>query len=299
MSLNLEIKTTYHQFDSYGMLLVKDDPDSWKDSIGRTVLAWIAYGKPKELYESLEQCLYLWKYTEKTYRYELVRHPKHYREKSSRDHWSYFIIYRVLSDGITFKWIPRMRGMNSWMKSLTGNKLAERLYYMLYIPLARLGNVWLRICRWVGRINEEYSNNWWIKKIPPKHIETIGEDRLSKRTKWQKLWAWIIFKTIPCYPLHNRGWQLYVMRKTPKRDTLCKILLRRVGKSNLMLRLLFGDTTVTQEEINNYPHMTNFRPGVYLDETCRRDIRELTPEEAAWNAYEKDLLVWLFNKQKS
>ena len=112
MSLNLTNKTAYHQFDEFGMLCIPSDQSwekrswwkklwdkilkriwiptwsnkSWRDSIGRTVLAWIAYGKPKELGEALEQCLSLWKYTERTYRYKLVRHIRHYREKSSRDH---------------------------------------------------------------------------------------------------------------------------------------------------------------------------------------------------------------------
>ena len=179
-----------------------------------------------------------------------------------------------------------MRGMNLWMKSLTGNKRAEWWYYFWAIPGARLGNAWLRFCRWAGRIKPERNNKEWLI-----NWTTI----LPNRTKWQRLWAWIIFIIIPAYPLHNKAWQIFVLRKVPKRDTLCKILLKRVGKSNIMLRLLFGDT-VTQDEVDNYPHMTGYRPGVYLDETCRRTIRELTPQESEFNAYEKDLIKWLYGQ---
>ena len=88
------------------------------------------------------------------------------------------------------------------------------------------------------------------------------------------------------------------MPESQRKAKLKRILLQRVGKSNPMLRLLFGDTTVTQQEINNYPHMTGYRPGVYLDETCRRTIRELTAQEAEFNTYEKNLIIWLWNLKK-
>ena len=292
--LNLQSKDTFYVFDEYGMLTVKSDALSWRDSIGMTVCAWIAYGMPDELVYKLEFC-----YNSNSC--ELYRHPA-FNELSSRDHWSYFIIYRkLLYNGVWFdkfiKKVPRMRGMNLWMRSITGNKLAEWMYYTLYIPGAILGNWWLEFCRVVGRIGPERSNNLWIATDDD---NTYGYYFQKTRTLWQKLWAWIIFQTIPAYPLHNKGWQLYVMRKVPKRDTLRKILLKRVGKSNILLRLLYGDDTVTQEEVDNYPHMTGFRPGVYLDESCRRHIRELTPQEAEFNAYERDLIVklWIDFQQK-
>ena len=197
-----------------------------------------------------------------------------------------------------------MRGMNLWMRSITGNKLAEWMYYTIYIPGAILGNAWLKFCRVVGRIGPERDNNWWISRQrmfalgePFEAMDiTNGIELQRTRTRWQRLWAWIIFQTIPAYPLHNKGWQLYVMRKVPKRDTLRKILLKRVGKSNILLRLLYGDLEVTDCDVQSYPHMTGFRPGVYLDESCRRHIKELTPQEAEFNTYEKDLIIWLYEQ---
>ncbi|GAI30414.1 unnamed protein product [marine sediment metagenome] len=58
---------------------------------------------------------------------------------------------------------------------------------------------------------------------------------------------------------------------------------------------MLGDKTVTLEEVMNYPDMTGYRPGVNLRVTVR-DIRKLTDAEKAFNAYEKALLIWLYNK---
>jgi len=283
--LNLKAKNTYHYFDKYGMMLVKRDELSWKDSLGRTVLAWIAYGKPKELRLAVKNC---WKLPSKKWR--LIRHPNH-SEEASRDHYSYAIIMDVLYCGRALIYgLPSMRGMNLWMKSLTGNKWAERAYYLIYIPGARIGNSWLKFCRRAGGIKSELTNKLWIAGGNPNY----GTEMLYRRTKWQKLWAWIIFQTIPAYSLHNKAWQIYVMPDSKKKEKLKRILLKRVAPRNLLLRLLLGDDTVTQEEVDNYPHMTGYRPGVYLDETCRRTIRKMTEQESEFNNYEVELIKWLW-----
>ena len=286
MSLNLTNKTAYHQFDEFGMLIVPSDELSWRDSLGRTILAGLAYGFTTEIKRSINSC-YLGG--------RLYRHPG-FNEESSRDHWSYFIMFRKLitKDATQFlnfiDRVPRMRGLNLWMNALTGDKRAEWWYYTLAIPGAYIGNWWLRKCRKWGRISLEMSNRLWL---------SLGNFRLSNRTRWQKLWAWIIFQSMPAYALHNKAWQIYVMPASRKKEKLKRILLSRIGISNIMLRLLLGDT-VTQEEIDAYPDMTGYRPGVYLDETCRRDIRELTDKEAEFNCYEKQLIILLWKqRQKS
>jgi len=261
---------------------------------------------PEKLFLGLEYCQVF-----KRGKWVLYRHPD-YKELASRDHHSYFIIYRKLLDPAwTNIFIKNLlnsysllffRGMNLWMKSLTGNKRAQWWYYFWNIPGARLGNWWNRLIKWIGDCGYERSNEWWLADTPQGiNRGTLLQNGLSK---WQKFWLhgpkfklfgkeYHIEILLPAYALHVKAWQIYVMPKTPKRDTLRKILIKRVGKSNLMLRLLLGDTTVTQEEVDNYPHMTGYRPGVYLDETCRRDIRELTPQEAEANTYERDLIIWL------
>ena len=295
--LNLEAKNSHYLFDSHSMAVVKGDSESWKDSIGRTVRMWITYGRPDELAKALDSCITSNVWKDKTV---LLRHPGH-TETASRDHYSYFLIHWAMFDRDVLNFyvdlFPRMRGMNLWMKSLTGNKRAEWWYYFWAIPGAYIGNGFLRFCRWAGDISKEYENNYWIDDSWGFYDQTHGVLFQRTRTARQKLWAWIIFQVMPAYALHNKAWQIYIMRKTPKRDTLCKILIRRVGESNLMLRLLLGDK-VTQEEIDAYPHMTGYRPGVYLDETCRRDIRELTAVESEFNSYEVELIKYLYNETK-
>ena len=326
--INLEAKNTYHVFDEFGMLVIPSDQSwekrswwkklwdkilkrewiptwsnkSWMDSLGRIILAGLAYGFTREIIKAIESC----------YRNGILyRHPDH-DEVASRDHHSYFYIYRKFT-GQPLPDFPSMRGMNLWMKSLMDNKRAEWFYYAIYIPGAYLGNGWLKFCRrWMnfggcGLLTtwnqDEATNEWWIREFQTwesGYCETItnGLNLQRNRTKWQNLWGRIIGTTIPAYALHNKAWQIYVMPESKKRGLQCKVLLKRVGKSNLMLRLLFGDTTVTQEEVDNYPHMTGFRPGAYLN-TTSRDIRELTEEEAEFNTYEKDLIIWLFNQKQN
>jgi hypothetical protein len=319
--LNLKAKNTFYQFDEHSMCIVPSDQSwsrrgpwkrfwdwafrrpwvptrsnkSWRDSIGRTVLCWIAYGGPEELKEAVNNCIVFgdpW---------NLLRHPNHLEEFASRDHFSYWIILQKLTDSsygfnTTVDCLPRMCGMNLWMKSLTGNKYSEWWYYFFAIPGAYIGNAWLGFCRWAGRISPEFTNHGWL---------LIGNTYLHNLTARQKLWGWIILNTIPAYALHIKAWQLYVLPASRKKERLKRILLRRVGKSNLLLRLLFEDRkapnlggNVTWEEIDNYPFLTNYRPGVYLDESCRRDIREMTIEEAEWNTYEKDLIKYLYNENR-
>ncbi len=299
MTLNLSRQPPpgqYHYFDYFGNPCIKGDVKSYLDSLGRLILMWIAYGFPKDLAEQIEIHLSF----EKEYAI-LYRHPGTW-DKTSRDHWSYFIIYRKFRsilhqypdtgrDFVDFiEQVPKMRGLTTWMDALTGSETAALDYYSINIPGAIIGNVWLRLCRWVGRIREELPNEIWIL---PCGDSNTGTQMLHHRTRWEKLWGRIISITIPAYALHNKAWQIYVMPDSKKKERLKRILLKRVGKSNLMLRMLFGDTTVTQQEVDNYPHMTGYRPGAYLN-TTSRDIRELIKEEAEFNAYEKDLVNWLW-----
>jgi len=315
--LNLEAKNTYHIFDSHGMLIIPSDKESWRDSLGRTVLAWIAYGKPVELVIALGKCANVYDeyklgdsipqilishrisagYTD-VKKIKLLRHPAH-KEEASRDHWSYFIIFEkfIGKNIIPFKRfikkVPFMRGLYLWMHSLTENKLAEFLYYLIYIPGALIGNIWLKLCRWIGGIRPERKNTTWIfgGSYPDYDNLSVGQIILNRRTKWQKLWAWIIFKTIPAYALHNKAWQIYVMPDSKRKERLKRILLKRVAKRNVLVRLVLGDTTVTQQEVDDFPAMTVFPSGVYLDESCRRDIKK---DPSKWNTYERDLVheIW-------
>jgi len=292
--LNYEATETQIQFDEYDLPVEKDDADSIDNCVGTLVCIGLANGFSIRIVKALEQCFVDGR---------VIRHPTK-PVTSSRDHHSYFCIYRKFT-GQEVPIFRRLRGMNLWMRSITGNKLSEWMYYTIYIPGARLGNAWNRLIMRIGKAGPERTNEWWITR--PGGGATNGELLQRSLTRWQKFWLYgprfklfgkecHIEILVPAYPLHNKGWQLYVMPESKRKDKVKYILLKRVGLSNLLLRLLYGDS-ITQEEVDNYPHMTGFRPGVYLDESCRRHIRELTPREAEFNTYEKDLIIWLWKQQ--
>jgi hypothetical protein len=191
-------------------------------------------------------------------------------------------------------------GLYLWMHTLIGNKLAEYFYYLLYIPGAYIGNVWNKLIRRVGKCKPERSNEWWGEK----YDDLANGVRLQRNlTRWQKFWLhgfkfkWrgkkqTIPFLIPTYSLHVKAWQIYVLPESRRKDKLKRILLKRVGKYNYLLRLLFGDKTVTQEEVENYRHMTNWRWGVNLDESCDRHV--VFAEDIEYNALETDLLKKIY-----
>lgn len=309
-NLNFFTRVTFFIFDFARMLLVAGDSDSWKDSLGRTILTWLAHNRDGRLTQGIDACL-----GERDGKHYLLRHPLR-TEKSSRDHWSYFIIYKKLSTGAEefkkfIKDVPRMNGMTYWMKAIAGSKLHEWLYYTLYIPSARIGNCWNSCIRFIGRAKPERSLEWWCGA---RWVDengwtmTNGHHLQLSLSKWQKFWlhGWH-FKIggkqkkleilIPLYPIHNRGWQLYVMPESRRKEKLKRILSKRFGQHNLMLRLLYG-LPVTKDEILNYFATTGYRPGINLDETCDRMVRRLTDPEAEYNAYEVVLLLMLFMQQQ-
>ena len=159
-----------------------------------------------------------------------------------------------------------------------------------------MGNFWLKFVRNIGDISNEFYNEDWcfIETDTENEFKTTGYRIQRNRTPWQNIWGKIILWTIPAYSLHIKTWQIYIMPASRKKEKLKRILLSRIGISNILMRLLLGDTTVSEKEVSQYPDMTGYRPGVYLDESCRRDIREMTEEESEANAYEKDLIKKLY-----
>jgi len=289
--LDFKDQNLYHIFED-GLAVVKGDAESWQDSIGRTILMWLAYNKDPRLELGLESCIQFEDPFWVLYRHPRVIGVEDYKNDISKDHWSYFLIYRSLKDPqdkfIDFIYdVPLKFGLKLWVSALAGDEGAAESYYFFQIIGARLGNSWNKFWRGVGNIGKEYSNADWDK------LGNIIQLNLSRR---QKLFRKFL---IPTYPLHNKGWQLYALPEHPKKEELKKILLKRVinrgGYSNYLLRILFGDKTVTESEVTGYMHMTNYRWGTNLDETCRRDVKVLPQYQTRANGYEKDILIFAYN----
>ncbi len=289
-------------WDAWGMLLVTGDPKSWRDAIGR-LMEWLyAHDKLNEKNEALEGCLML-----VNGKYVLIRHPlfwiegqttntfdpneyqydKEGEEFASRDHWSYFIQYykntRTEEEFADFiSKVPRMRGMNLWMKTMKGSKWHQWWFYTIFNPGALLGNIVSNLITWIGRLGPEESIHWWIEGSNPNK----GTEMLYNLSKWQKWWQRIFTIITPFYPIQNRGWQLKWLPEHKRKERQKRILLRRTDRGNLIVRALFGDTHISELELQKYPEVTGDRSGVKLNRSTKRTIGKIHNTE---NCYKKKL----------
>jgi len=305
----------HFKWDTWGFLLIFGDPKSWRDAIGRLMEYLYAHGKLNEVNPALESCLDL-----TPTGYVLYRHPtfllkamstpgsvtpdptiykydKKGEEFASRDHWSYFIQYKknTLSEEEFTDFIskvPRMRGMNLWMKTMKGSKWAEWWFYALFNPGAYLGNIASNLITWIGRLGPEMGIHWWI-------VHNVGEDvnrgtrMLYNLTWWQKAWRKIWVTVTPFYPIQNRGWQLKWLPESKRKERQKRILLRRTDKDNPIVRLLFGDLTVSISDVRAYPETTGDASGIKLNKSCDRTIRRI-PMESQQGCYKYMLARTLF-----
>jgi len=284
MGLNLETKDTFHWVDDWGMFRIHPDHTDgldWKDSIGRNLMAILAYGPDPALCNGLEVCL-IWDYDE----WKLIRHPD-YVSDISKDHWSNFIMYkRWTSDDELYNAfianVPRITGLYNWMYAIGGSKYDELGYYLLQIPGAYLGNMWNKFMRFWGFLNDtkEYTEGEWHKS---------GVELQQRQNGWQHLHRQLM---IPTYSLENKAWQIRFLRESWAKRWLKRVLLRRLPKpsTNYLLRILLGDTTVTQKQVDTYKHMSGWRWSVFLDQTNDRHSYILSDELIKYNAIESDLL---------
>lgn len=301
---NFYTKETYQQFDSFGMLRIHPDHTDgldWKDSIGRTVIDLITKGRHPKMETGLNACqgekiiynpFHTWTLRGRKIQFTLKRHPD-YKEKSSRDHWQYYIIYRKIvhrtDSGFKFfvDHLPYLRGLSLWAITLTGNPFTEALFFCSQIPGAIIGNAWNKFIRVIGFIGPEWHEADW---------NDIGVEIQKGLTGWIKFFRKLL---IPEYSLHGKAWQLWIMPDSPDKKLLKRILLKRVGKYNYFLRLMFGDKTVTREQVEGYTHMTSWRWSTRLDQSCRRYVIFVgDAEKLKYNALETDVLEWAWINRK-
>ena len=273
---------SYYYFDVWGMPLIRHDPNSWKDSIGRLMEIEYANNGLTQFNLALDDCLYYDNDVAK-----LKRHPGH-DELASRDHWSYFIQYMKNTSSPEFfdefiKKVKPMRGMTLWFKALTGNKRAEWWFYTIYNLGAYVHNFLDWAIIGIGNLGPERDNNWWI-------TDHNGSMLKADRTRWERMWAWIWGKVCPFYPVQNRAWQLKFMPENPRKEKQKRIYLKRTDYGNLIVRILFGDKTITQCQVYNYPEMAGDRSGVRLNKSCDRWIFEIE------DGYKRKLLKKLISE---
>ncbi len=295
MGLDLNTKETYQQFDQHNMCVIKGDERSWRDSVGRNYLCWLAYDRDPKLARALGNCVSFW-----DGHWVLHRHPGVVPEDGSptnisRDHWSYFLQFkRLTSSDAAYKAfisrVPHMFGVYSWMWALAGDKFHTWWYYNIEILGARLGVLWNNIIRAIAFIpmGPEHSQHDW---------DRIGTSVQKNLSKWTKFWRKLL---LPHYALHNKAWQVRLLPDHGRKAKLQRLLRKRLGEpsTNLLVLMLLG-VTPAEGYIYAYRHMTGYRWGVRLDETNDRHCVIISdPALIAANAYEVDLLRWLYEETK-
>lgn len=280
----------YYQIDSAGMVVVKGDKNSWKDSIGNTL--WGIIGQPEKKEEYLQTILGCIKITPNG-KYKIFRHPDHFDDKTmSRDHFLNFINCMIetecksILDYINRHLPWRISELHThtidswlWCKGITGSKWAMWL--------------WFRVSRITQWCNYKW-NAYLYKKVPfsPEmnvHTYTmINLYRTNRQLKWRE-------KLYPIYALQNFGWQLRATPKGHQKEILKKICLKITPRYNYLLKILFGGW-VHYTSVQFYESCTSDRWGVPLNQANDRDTRKLTEEEKGNMDLEKYILKTMYRE---
>jgi hypothetical protein len=292
--------TTEFYLDKYGLVLSsKNTTDKGMgDCVGRTFLAYMAYGSSIGLY-GINNC-----YDIDTGK--LIRHPDlAHIDDMSRDHVIYFILANAAVNNVPIlgsfnklmKWRISERYTYTidswaWVKYVCNKKytllynnglnkakaaeykrnafLWQQLYYWVTIPTMFFNVLWNKTISFIGGFKEVPQSEWvkgGFKKLPT----------------WRKKLAKMLY---PTYALHQKAWQLQCMPKTPGFYILRQLCRWLTTKHNYLIKLLL-DSTVTFNEIDSYKPMTSYRWSCNLDNTNDRDMDIIA---YTVNNIDKDLL---------
>lgn len=305
MGLDLFTTKTEYYVDRYDMMMTQNP--SWNpngdngivDSIGRTVDAYFAYDHLRFIY-AVRKC----------YRYKngyLQQYLQAYRHPSiavndlkggiyndmSRDHIIYsLIIFKASNDPYLYYLSKNLRWKISdrywftpevwlWMKGITGNKLAMFLYYLLDIIILFIAIKWNKFIYFVAGFQPE-SNQNDFKKVQ-------NSDKPKSKVFFRKL-------LYPIYTLYQKAFMMYVSDNCYGKKKIKQICLKGIDKENYLLRIMFGDKTVTEEQVNSYKPMTGWRWSGYLESNLNdRDMNIITdPVKLEANVLDVDLLQKMY-----
>ena len=301
--LDTTIKTTQNYVDDYGMFLGQNRPyepeadHGMGDCIGSNLAAYLAYDYAPFV-SKIRSC-FEFKMDKKESYLQGYRHPsligKLDYNDFSRDHLiNALIAFKASGDDYNLKiFARRIRWRISdkytltpdlWllMKGLDGDMLAMDAFYVLDIVTTFINTYWNIFIKTIGGFGPELGQYNYIP------------NREDKATKWQKFLRKLVY---PRYTLYQKALLYYALPRTWEKNLIRKIALKDVDKRNLLLRILFGDKTVTVNEVNNYVAMNSWRWDVCLNNLNDRDIWVITdPELLKANVLDVDLLKKMFSK---
>lgn len=304
MEYNNTVRHTQYYVSEENMMLRQNaswDPegDNGKgDSIGRTALAYIAYGD-KSLMESVMFCYdkvpIIRKGKTKRFYYHGFRYPDYWKDDLSRDHVTYTMIglkyvgaskaLKEFVEGQRWRISERYTftiDMWLWSRGIIGKRWARALYYMITIPMMSFSVLWSRALHWFGAFGEEEHQDDFVPSRPEELTATQRKVR-----KWM----------FPTYALHILGWQLTCLPGSRAKRILKRICRGWVGRHNYLLRVLFGERTEKlKEQCRTYLPMTSWRWGTRLDGTNDRACKVITdPKLTEFNALDQDILKIALN----
>ncbi len=277
-------ETAYWHLDDFFMFLAGQDPNSWKDSIGRNFRAFVAWGDLR-LLDAIKRCFL----SQTSANFQ--RHPHHHTGELSRDHLSYALIaflyagkkawFFEVADKLKWQFNHRhsLRGMYLWIKSFYGVGW-RTLFYAVKIPEMLL----MVLINWAVRK--------WANVKPERSQDDWDLDITRVRTNKQKK---AFYMCVPAYVLHIFAWQLYVMPDTFFNRLLKRITLPLAGQHNYLIRHLLG-ADVNIYKVSRYKSMTGSRWTTTLDELNNRHVEIMTWQDISENNLDRAYLHGLFLK---
>lgn len=306
-----------HRYFDTDLNMLFQTPYGWqedKDNIGRgdavlrTSRAYLTWGRP-EMKQGILSCFRKFNmqdYPNSKYWYQGARcNPRHGEDDMSRDQLS-GAFYALLIRGdkeecleiirhTPFK-ISRRFIMSPdfwlWTKAVQGKKMAEVLWYLFYVVTLPFTFLWNGLVNLILGYKEINQKNYSSAEVAAKH---------SKYNKFQKMLDRSLY---PAFASHHIGWYMECLPNSFLKRCVQKILMTQTEKGNYIERLLYGDKTVTQAEVDSYIPMTEYRWSSKLDgnDSASGTIPPVWDtdlvEKLKINQLDKDMLIWLWGKKK-
>jgi hypothetical protein len=294
-------------YKPYGWM--KPDDVGFGDALLRTGRAFLAWGR-EEMQEGMLSCFRKFdmiNYKNK-YWYQGARAPlRHGEDDFSRDQLSGFIYSMFLRGDKErmfeiIKHIPYRISRRFimtpdfwlWIKAIQGKKWAEILWHISnIITLPIMIHGWNRLVNLIMGYKEIGQNDYKPYEI------------LLRHQKFNKVQKFLDSSFYPSYATHHVCWYLECVPDSFLKKCVQKIILWQVEKGNYVERLLCGDKTVTQKDVDSYIPMTEYRWSSKLNGSEVGPTRipeewdEDLIEKLKVNQMDRDMLLWLWEKKKT
>ena len=178
-----------------------------------------------------------------------------------------------------------------WSKSLIGNNTALWWYLILelitvnviYAPMWKLG---VKLGGWYPELDQE---EW---KLIQNDLDKV---QIQRQPKWKRRINKLI---LPAFAVGFSARQLYVTsnRFPNLKKKLQKSLLKMVGDSNYVHKMLLGETDIPREKIENFKTMSGGRWSGHLNNRNDRDMKVLPEGKFTANLLDVDIARHLYNE---